>query len=136
MVFMKKILIIGGKCQGKTKWTQENFPEYKNESAEELLKENRQGRVKGKVWINGFHLYMKQWLRAKEDYKEKTKLLVENPSWIIVSDEIGSGIVPMDKEEREWREETGRMLCKIAEQADEVYRVFCGIPTMIKGSDV
>lgn len=133
---MKKILVIGGNSQGKMKWTQENFPEYKNMSVEEVLEENCQGRVRGKVCINEFHLYMKQWIKVEQDYKEKTRLLLGNPSWIIISDEIGSGIVPLDQEERYWREETGRMLCQIAEQADEVYRIFCGIATKIKGCDV
>lgn len=52
--------------------------------------------------------------------------------WLVISNEIGSGIVPIDKKDRLWREQTGRMLTKIASQADEVYRVFSGIPQKIK----
>ena len=51
---------------------------------------------------------------------------------IIISDEIGCGIVPEDSEERLWREETGRCLCDIAKRCDEVWRVFCGIGIKIK----
>ena len=51
---------------------------------------------------------------------------------IIISDEISSGIVPLKKEERMWREETGRCLQYLSKEASCVYRIFCGIPTIIK----
>lgn len=133
---MKKILVIGGACQGKTEWVQKTFPKYKNISVETLLSDNREGRLKGFVWLNKFHLNMKQWIMQDKEYQNELELIMKNPSWLIVSDEIGNGIVPMDKRNRRWREETGRALCTIAREADEVYRIYCGIPTKIKGSDV
>ncbi|KIR01579.1 hypothetical protein P261_00393 [Lachnospiraceae bacterium TWA4] len=52
---------------------------------------------------------------------------------MLVSNELGYGIVPMDAFDRKYRETTGRICCMIAEQADEVYRVVCGLPQKIKG---
>lgn len=132
---MKKILVIGGACQGKTEWVQENFPEYKSISLEMLLKENRKGNVTSGVYINGFHRIMKQWIQEGRNDKEAVALLRQNPSWLIVSDEIGNGVVPMEKEARDWRESTGRALCEFAKDAEEVYRIHCGIPVKIKGGD-
>ena len=51
---------------------------------------------------------------------------------VIISDEIGNGIVPVDAFERDYRERTGRMLITLASQADEVVRVICGIGQKIK----
>ncbi len=51
---------------------------------------------------------------------------------VIVCDEVGSGIVPMDKTEREYRENTGRCCCEIAKIADRVIRVYSGIPSVLK----
>ena len=51
---------------------------------------------------------------------------------MIISDEIGNGIVPVDAFERDYRERTGRMLITLASQADEVVRVICGIGQKIK----
>ena len=51
---------------------------------------------------------------------------------MIVSDEIGSGIVPIDQNDRLWRETVGRALCTIARQAEQVIRVVCGIGVRIK----
>ena len=45
---------------------------------------------------------------------------------------LENGIVPIDSFEREYRERTGRILVKLAEQADEVVRVVCGIGQRIK----
>ena len=55
---------------------------------------------------------------------------------IVIMNEIGCGIIPLEKSEREWRELTGRAGCIIAERSDTVYRVCCGIPTVIKGEKI
>ncbi|HAU84353.1 MAG TPA: hypothetical protein DCW90_02230 [Lachnospiraceae bacterium] len=129
---MKKILVIGGACQGKTEWVQLTFPEYRNISVEDLLTENREGRQKSLVCLNHFHHCMRQWIKQGKNYEKDLNFIISNPSWLIVADEIGNGIVPIDKLERKWREETGRALCKIAKEADVVYRIYCGIPEKIK----
>ena len=53
---------------------------------------------------------------------------------IVISTETGCGIVPVDKEERILREHIGRLNCLLAEKAETVVRVFCGIPVVLKGS--
>lgn len=50
----------------------------------------------------------------------------------VTCNELGMGIVPADRAERERREVTGRIACRIAERADEVYRIVCGIPVKLK----
>ena len=47
--------------------------------------------------------------------------------------ELGGGIVPLDPEERENRERAGRLACLLAERAEVVVRVYCGIPKVLKG---
>lgn len=54
------------------------------------------------------------------------------PDCIVICDELGCGIVPLDRGERDWRERTGRLCCQLAAQATQVDRVFCGIPMRIK----
>ena len=48
-------------------------------------------------------------------------------------DEIGCGIVPIEKTERMLRELTGQCGCIIAEHADCVIRMTCGVPAVLKG---
>ena len=51
---------------------------------------------------------------------------------VICADLIGSGVVPIDSFDRCWREVTGRVLTQLAAQAQEVYRVICGVEQRIK----
>ena len=53
---------------------------------------------------------------------------------IVIATEIGGGIVPADPEEREKREAAGRLACRLAERADTVIRVCCGLPQVLKGN--
>lgn len=52
-------------------------------------------------------------------------------STIIVED-IGEGIVPIDPEERQLREQNGRLLQILANKARRVYRVFAGRALCLK----
>ena len=51
---------------------------------------------------------------------------------IFIANDISGGIVPMDASLRAWREACGRMNLKLAREADEVWRLFCGIPQCVK----
>lgn len=52
---------------------------------------------------------------------------------VVIATEMGGGIVPADPEERAAREAAGRLSCLLAQRAETVVRVFCGIPTVLKG---
>ena len=51
---------------------------------------------------------------------------------VVACDEIGSGIIPFERYMREAREKVGRTAVLLAESADKVVRVICGIPQVIK----
>ena len=61
------------------------------------------------------------------------ELLAVNPGIVILCDEVGCGVVPIAREERVWREAVGRLCCTLAQRADAVERIFCGIPMTLKG---
>lgn len=52
---------------------------------------------------------------------------------VLIGEEVGAGIVPMDPFEREWRDRTGFLYQKVAERADIVDRIWAGLPTRLKG---
>lgn len=60
-------------------------------------------------------------------------LLKENPEIVILCDEIGCGIVPAEKADRDWRETVGRLCCYLARRAQKVERLTCGIAVILKG---
>lgn len=52
---------------------------------------------------------------------------------VIVCREVGLGVVPLDPDERAWRERVGRTCTWLAARAERVVRMVCGIPVELKG---
>lgn len=52
---------------------------------------------------------------------------------ILIGDEISGGVIPIEKFERQWRDEMGRLYQFLAKEADIVDRVFAGLPLRLKG---
>lgn len=59
-------------------------------------------------------------------------IIEKNPEIKIISCEIGSGIVPIEKSDRIWRDFSGHLLVQIAKKAEKVVRIICGLPQRIK----
>lgn len=68
--------------------------------------------------------------QAGEQWESLVPLLSQKE--VVVCQEVGGGVVPLDETARQMREYTGRLCTALAERADRVVRVFCGIPTVIK----
>ena len=110
------ILIVGGACQGKTEYAKVHFPKLP-------------------VW-DEYHLEVKRQLQEQGDpVKEAVDAAEKYRNGIIISNELGYGLVPMDPFERQYREVNGRVNCYLAAQADMVIRVICGVGTVIKGRE-
>ncbi len=85
--------------------------------------------------IKSYHRLIARLLAVGVDPVEFTKKLCEqNKNAVIIMDETGCGIVPIEKSDRIRREVTGRCGCIIAGASDTVVRVICGIPTYLKGA--
>ena len=84
--------------------------------------------------VNNYHCLVRRLLAAGESPQDFTRRLIErNPEAVVLTDDIGSGIVPVDREERLWREECGICMRLLAAHAGTVIRVVCGIPQVLKG---
>ena len=54
---------------------------------------------------------------------------------LLVSNEVGQGIVPIDAETRAFRDEQGRLNQRLAEVCDRVIEVRAGLPLLLKPSN-
>lgn len=126
------IMITGGAFQGKTEYAKKRFGFSDNEIFNGGSCELE--AVFTAKCVTDYQLAVKRMLEKNVDPEEFTRRLCrENSGAVIIINEIGGGIIPLDKSERIWREETGRAGCIIAENSREVIRLVCGIPTKIKG---
>ena len=130
-------LVVGGCSQGKLDYVLDEsavqdfyIADSELPNAEQLQWAEDKGKT---VIVNHFHAWMRASIRQGKNVEQEILEFISNaPDSIVISDEIGNGIVPLDNFEREYRERTGRILVKLAEQADEVVRVICGIGQKIK----
>ncbi len=70
--------------------------------------------------------------RQEEPVALARRMIEEHPDAVIVADEIGCGIVPLRREDRAWREAVGRAMGVLAQAAESVTRVMCGIGVRIR----
>jgi adenosylcobinamide kinase/adenosylcobinamide-phosphate guanylyltransferase len=126
-------LITGGAYQGKLEYALK----MKSIHSEDILDGAtcEYEKLMEKPLVNHFHLWIKRMLLQEKDVNVlMDQILQQNPEIIIIVDELGCGIVPMDAFDRNYRETTGRICCRIAKEAKEVRRVMCGIGMVIKGA--
>lgn len=128
------ILITGGSFSGKREYAEKTFG-----LARECF---RDGNEIGKddlfqaEGVFDFHRYVRRFLTGKSEEELDAfveKLLREDPDIIVISDEVGCGVVPLDREDRIYREAVGRTCSAIARRADRVDRVVCGLGSILKG---
>ena len=122
-------IIIGGAFQGKTRYAKQNNPEVELMGGADCPLDE----IESCMAINEFHSFTRRWLSEGRTKEELLKILEKNENLqLLISDEIGYGLVPVDDFEREYREFHGRVMTELAEKADCVERVVCGIPQRIK----
>ena len=122
-------LIIGGAFQGKGAYAKKKYPDIQwleggSIGEEELF------TARGVV---NFQEYIRREMRSGGDVTKLGERLAEaNPDVVLVSCEIGYGVVPMDAFDRAYREAVGRICTVLAAKSRRVTRVVCGIGTVIK----
>ncbi len=124
-------MIIGGAFQGKSTYAKEHHPNVCWKKGADLEKEelmNAEG-------VLDFQEYIKKELKADKDVARLAEELWEkNPDIILVSQEVGYGVVPMDAFDRKYREAVGRVCTDLASKSKKVIRVVCGIGMVIKNA--
>lgn len=121
-------LYIGGCFQGKREVVIKNeniknIINAENADMEEMLS------AEGIYGIDGF---IRKNLDESLVNELADRFISENKNVVIINNEVGYGVVPIDKNERLFRELNGRFNIRIAQSSDEVYRVVSGICTRIK----
>lgn len=125
------ILITGGAYQGKIRYAAEKYDLDIGDIADG--ESVRIGNISGYRCVKNFHILIKRLLDSGANPIDSTqKLVAKNPDIIIIMNDIGGGIIPLEKSERIWREQVGIVGCFLAGQAECVERIVCGIGMRIK----
>ena len=142
------ILITGGMYQGKREFAKEKFnlkdceildfytinstidiASISSDNLIELVKNNP-----GIKALSGCEHQIRTMVNEGKDIEEILTLWVEmvKENFIYIFNDVSLGVVPIEKKERFFREATGKVVTMIANKAEKVYRIFCGIPMTLK----
>lgn len=83
------------------------------------------------LWLSNIMLATRDWESEADDLCEVLAYM-PNPT-VIVTNEVGHGIVPENKLAREFRDAHGQLNQILAAQADLVVLVMAGLPMVLKG---
>lgn len=100
-----------------------------------LKREARRGRA---VLVDCLTLWLTNLMMAERDVTARSQSLcaaldrVGCPV-VLISNEVGLGIVPDNRMARDFRDHTGRLHQEVAAMADNVYFIAAGLPLKMKG---
>ena len=114
-------LVIGGAFQGKLAYALETYGLTESDVCDLAVCDP----------ASGYRCYRHlESLSRREPDAERYLPLFENA--VVIARQVNGGIVPMDGEERAWRERYGLLLQKFARNAAHVTRIFCGLSEELK----
>lgn len=145
----RMVLIIGGYAQGQLEYVRQRYEVTDRQVFSACLPdtirdqdESQDTQTEQPVVIQDFNVWLREEIMSAKKESETVifeqlqrklgDLLRRYPNVILISDEIGNGLIPMAREERILRDLIGRTQVYLAGQADEVIRVVCGIGQRIK----
>lgn len=137
--------VFGGAFNGKRKWVKHTYKEHDviwisaYEQAE-IPKSVETDRV---TVLEGVEVWGRELIAKGFTVKEASSFFEQAVSgwlkqcdrFVLIGTEIGKGIVPMDEEDRMWRDACGYVYQHIVEKAERVDQIWYGIPTRLKGEE-
>lgn len=138
--------VTGGAFNGKRAWVKKHFPKsdwisaYCGDSLPEII--NSQNDI---VVLEGIEKWIKEELSNKEkgEVRSKWRKLVEELArWekekegrkvIFIGTDISKGIVPLEEENRAWRDVTGWVYQDLAAACEQVQYIWYGLNKLLKG---
>lgn len=90
------------------------------------------------VLIDCATMWLNNQMMEETDLEDETNALVSAlrtcaAPWVVVSNEVGHGIVPENKLARQFREAQGRLNITLAAEADLAVMIVAGLPQVLKG---
>lgn len=79
-------------------------------------------------------LHVEELVRQEAISDEVLQLLLAKEA--LTSTEVGSGVIPLTWDDRQFRERAGSLSSALAKEAAGVVRMVCGIPVVLKGAKV
>lgn len=122
------IFIFGGAYQGMEEYAREMY------GVREIITADESTAIDFSTGaVNGMDKFALGCVRRGESACERIEQMRGQwESAVIIGLDFSCGLVPMDAEQRAWREENGRLNSWLAQHSDHTIRMFCGLPQVLK----
>lgn len=125
-------LIIGGYAQGRLNYVLKKYHLTEHDICD-IHNDNHLKNYQEKKIIYHAEEFITIWRNAGKNISEEiNKLLPNLQDKIIITQEVGCGLIPISLEKRQWREQVGHLNQVLAESSETVERVCCGLGMHIK----
>lgn len=121
------ILIFGGAYMGKRDYARAHCNVTRIEECRGELPDFTAGCTAG--------LEQFSYACARQGLDAAAELEAHRAAWqdaVLIVRDISCGVVPLDATERAWREENGKMMRMLTRHADQVIRIWYGLPQVLK----
>ena len=133
--------VTGGAFNGKRKWVKKNYPAAQWISAYDgnALLDDLSTLEDSMVVLEGIESWIKNSPYSREGWRELFKSYLDweesysKRKVIVIGTDISKGIVPMEEENRTWRDKTGWVYQDLVVVCDSVDVIWYGINQTIKG---
>lgn len=124
-------MVVGGAYEGKTDYARWQLGLSEGDIADGLECTQRE-LLNCKCVKHAEELVRRTLKRGGDPMQLAENMIRFNPDMIVIANEVGCGIVPVNSEERAFREAAGRFCTRLASFSDEVHRVVYGQGMIIK----
>lgn len=119
------ILVIGGAYQGKLEFAKAQFGIREGE----IFTCGSGGIDFSKRCIQNIEEFVRETPDALDYFRENRDKWQDS---ILICRDLFCGVVPMGADNRDWRQNTGKLCQYLAGEADRVSRIFCGLEQRLK----
>lgn len=124
---------IGGAHNGKRAYVTKSLASRDSEWFEAELPEEGDAKNSDRVLVLAG---LENWLStvdvSEEEAIAQVMRAISHREAIVILTDIGRGIVPIDAKQRQLRDTCGRLYQRLMGEADEVTRIWYGIPQIVK----
>ncbi|WP_078553214.1 bifunctional adenosylcobinamide kinase/adenosylcobinamide-phosphate guanylyltransferase [Bacillus alkalicellulosilyticus] len=135
--------ITGGAFNGKSEWVRKLYPSQKcywYNGYNQLSFNDIRLNVQGTIVVNGLEFFLQPISQEEQgrilfsEYVAKWKQWERegNGTFIVIGSDMTKGVVPMNKEDRVWRDFVGWCYQDLVQQSNRVDVIWYGISNLIK----
>lgn len=126
-------VFIGGAHNGKRAYVKELLKERVQSNVQWIcMGDSHPNNSDNLIVLTGLENWLARCGLSEEQVIHQVMEILENRDALVILTDVGRGIVPMDAEQRQLRDTCGRLYQRIMTDADEVTRIWYGIPQTLK----